>query len=146
MIYSASLPIRIFLVDDYQTVLWGLANLIKGEYPRMQLIGTASNRSEALSGIVQHRPHVVLLDDDLDDESILGFIPKLTVLGNHHILILTSKPYSSLLLRQALACGACGVLCKDAPAAQILHTIECVHSDGKCTHCDGRWSGQMSLI
>lgn len=142
----ASQPILVFLVDDYQTVLWGLANLIKGEYPRMQLIGTASNRSEALSGVVQHRPHVVILDDDLDDESILGFLPNLTALGSHRVLILTSEPYSSELIHQAHASGASGILCKDIPAAQLLHTIECVHYKGCCEHNDDYWSKQMRLI
>ena len=32
-------PIRILLLDDHRSVLWGLEKLIVGEHPRMQVVG-----------------------------------------------------------------------------------------------------------
>lgn len=130
--------IRVFLVDDYQTVLWGLAKLIQGESPRMQLVGTAGNLSEALAGLKQHHPDVVLLDDDLVEENVLDYLPQLVAIGQHRILILTSEQYPLEFIRQLIALGASGVLDKDVPAAQLLSAIELVHSAG-------HMSGNMSL-
>jgi DNA-binding NarL/FixJ family response regulator len=123
-------PIHVFLVDDYQTVLWGLAKLIQGEYPRMQLIGTASNLSEALSGLKLHHPDVVLLDDDLVEENILDFLPQLVEVGQHRILILATEQYSLEFTQQLMELGACGVLSKGVPADQLLSAIEHVHTEG----------------
>lgn len=123
--------IRIFLVDDYQTVLWGLAKLIQGEFPHMQLVGTASNLTEALSGLKQHHPDVVLLDDDLAEENILDILPQLVALGQYSILILTSEQYSPEFTQQIVTLGACGVLSKDVPAAQLLSTIERLYGEDK---------------
>lgn len=122
--------IRVFLVDDYHTVLWGLAKLIKGESPRMRLVGTASNLSQALFSIKHHHPDVVLLDDDLEDGDVMDILPQLVALGHHRIIILTSEQYSLELTKQVIVLGASGVLSKDAPAAQLLSAIECVHREG----------------
>ena len=34
--------IRILLLDDHRSVLWGLEKLIEGEHPRMQVVGKAT--------------------------------------------------------------------------------------------------------
>lgn len=130
----ATPSIRVFLVDDYQTVLWGLAKLIQGESPHMQLVGTASNLSETLSGIKQQHPDVVLLDDDLEEDNVLDILPQLIVLDHPRILVLTSEQYSFEFTRQVIAHGACGLLSKDVPATQLLSAIECVYREG-------RWPG-----
>lgn len=122
--------IRIFLVDDYQTVLWGLAKLIQGEFPHMQLVGTASNIDDALAGIKQYAPDVVVLDDSLADEDILDILPQFVAIAHQRILILTSEQYSSEFIQQLIALGACGVLNKDVPAAQLLSAIELVNNEG----------------
>lgn len=135
----ASATINIFLVDDYQPVLWGLAKLIQGEYPRMLVVGAASTRSATMMGVSQRHPDVVLLDYRLGDEDSLHFLAQLALLGKHRILMLTGQQYSSALTRKAMALGACAVLPKDTPATLLLQAIENVH-------CAGCWTGQSSLI
>jgi DNA-binding NarL/FixJ family response regulator len=117
-------------VDDYHTVLWGLAKLIKGESPRMRLVGTASNLSQALFSIKHHHPDVVLLDDDLEDGDVMDILPQLVALGHHRIIILTSEQYSLEFTKQVIVLGASGILSKDSPAEQLLSAIECVHREG----------------
>jgi two-component system, NarL family, nitrate/nitrite response regulator NarL len=39
-------PIRVLLVDDHQTILWGLVKLIEGEHG-MAIAGVARDASEA---------------------------------------------------------------------------------------------------
>ena len=41
----AAKPINVMLVDDHQTMLWGLSRLIDGERPRMQVVGTVGLRT-----------------------------------------------------------------------------------------------------
>ena len=41
-------PIRVFLVDDQQIVLWGLEKLIDGERPRMEVVGKSANKCWAV--------------------------------------------------------------------------------------------------
>lgn len=122
--------IQVFLVDDYPPVLWGLAKLIQGEYPRMQLVGTANSRNAAIAGVIQHRPDVILLDYELSNQSSLDFLSQLAVLGRHRILILIGQQYSRELTRQALALGACGVINKESPAELLVRAIERAHSEG----------------
>ena len=123
--------IRIFIADNYQSVLWGFTKLIQGEYPRMQLVGTARSACATLKCVVEKLPDVVVLDDELVDIKCLDFLPQLAAIGHHRILILTSQQYSPDFTRDALALGAGEVLSKDAPASLILNAIECVYHEGR---------------
>ena len=57
-------PIGVMVVDDHQTMLWGLSKLIDGEKPRMQVVGTARNCEEAMEQVGQLTPDVILVDVD----------------------------------------------------------------------------------
>jgi two-component system, NarL family, nitrate/nitrite response regulator NarL len=122
--------IQVFLVDDYPPVLWGLSKLIQGEYPRMNLVGSASSRNATIAGVIQQRPDIILLDYELSNQSSLDFLSQLAVLGRHRILILIGQLYSRELTRQALALGACGVINKESPAELMLCAIESAYNDG----------------
>ena len=124
MSVSNSPIIRVFISDNYLTVLWGLAKLIQGEYPHMQLVGTARNASATLKGLAIILPDVLVMDDKLVDIKCLDFLPQITTFGHHRILILTSQQYSPNFTRDAIAQGADEVLSKDAPASLLLNAIE----------------------
>lgn len=53
------------LVDDHQTMLWGLSKLIDGEQPRMKVVATANCFEQALERTEHLVPDVILLDLDL---------------------------------------------------------------------------------
>ena len=48
-------PIAVLLVDDQPAMLWGLENLIDGEWPRMTVAGKASDRDGALDHVFPMR-------------------------------------------------------------------------------------------
>ena len=123
--------IQVFLMDEYQPVLQGLAKLIQSEYPRMHLVGTATTHSTTLTGVIRHKPDVVMLDYGLGNNSTLNFLSQLAVLGHHRILMLIGQEYSPELGRRLVALGACGVISKEAPAELLLHSIECAHKQGQ---------------
>ena len=122
--------IQVFLMDEYEPVLQGLVKLIQGEYPRMHVVGTATTRSAALTGVIRQKPDVVMLDYGLGNGSTLNFLSQLAVLGHHRILMLIGQEYSPELGRRVVALGACGVISKEAPAELLLHAIECAHKQG----------------
>lgn len=120
-------PIRVLLVDDHQTVLWGLEKLIESERPKMEIAGKATNRDEALTAARLLEPDVILLDLDLNGENSLEFLPDLLSQGEVKVLILTGLRNAECQER-AMMLGARGVVQKGEPAETILQAIERVHS------------------
>jgi two-component system nitrate/nitrite response regulator NarL len=116
-------PIRIMLVDDHHTMLWGLEKLIESENPRMEVVGTASTSGEALVKAASLCPDVILLDLDLDGTSTIEILPALLSNPASRILIFTGAREQATL-DLAVFRGARGVLRKDASAEQVLKAIE----------------------
>jgi two-component system, NarL family, nitrate/nitrite response regulator NarL len=119
-------PIRVMLIDDHQTMLWGLSKLIDGERPRMEVVETATNCEEAVAKAERAIPDVILLDLDLNGCSTLDIIPALQANPASRVLILTGMREQTIL-DQAVLNGARGVLRKDASAEQVLKAIEKTH-------------------
>jgi DNA-binding NarL/FixJ family response regulator len=118
-------PIRVLLVDDNRTVVWGLSKLIQGEWPRMSLAGTAHTRAQTLNLAWAH-PDVILLDLYLDGDRTVDVLPELLRRSGGRALIYTGL-HDLRLHRDAMQCGAMGVVEKGEPAEVILDAIACVH-------------------
>jgi two-component system nitrate/nitrite response regulator NarL len=123
---AAQPPIRVMLIDDHPTLLWGLEKLINAEMPRMQVMATARNAEEALACLAHETPDVVLLDLDLDGQSGLTLLPALLHQSRTRVLVLTGERQQNVL-DQAVQKGARGILRKDASAEHVLKAIEKTH-------------------
>lgn len=132
---SIEKTIGVMVVDDHQTMLWGLSRLIDGEKPRMQVVGTARSCEEALEQVEQVVPDVILLDLDLDGKSALDILPGLLSNSASRALILTGERQQKTL-DMAVLRGARGVLRKDASAEQVLQAIERIHRGELCMDGD----------
>ena len=124
-----SSAIKVMIIDDHPTMLWGLDKLISGEKPKMEVVSTARSPEEALDklGNPSHAaPDVVLLDLDLDGRSGLELLPRLVQNPATRVLILTGERKQALL-DQAVQKGARGILRKDASAEHVLKAIEKTH-------------------
>src|SRR5213075_3130595 len=108
-------PIRVFLIDDHRSILWGLERLIESGRPAMRVVGSSTGCSEALSILDEARPDVILLDLDLGAESGLDAIPRLLAATSAKILILTGVRDESVR-QEAIIAGARGVVEKAARA------------------------------
>lgn len=115
--------IRVMLVDDHQTMLWGLVKLIESEKPRMEVVGTARSSEEALAKIGLLCPDVILLDLDLGGTSALDILPTLLLNPAARVLIFTGER-NQAMLDLAVFRGARGILRKDASAMHVLKAIE----------------------
>jgi two-component system nitrate/nitrite response regulator NarL len=115
------------LVDDHQSLLWGLSKLIEGAAPAFELAGIARDPDAALETARRTRPDVVLLDLDLDGHSGFEILPDLLAQRGLKALILSGHR-DPLLRQQAMMLGASGFIGKDQPAQTILTAIERVQA------------------
>jgi two-component system, NarL family, nitrate/nitrite response regulator NarL len=122
-------PIRILLIDDHQSFLWGVVKLIESESSTMTVIGTAADISEALVIAEREQPDVILLDIDLHGENSLDSMPLLRKTTNAFVLMLTGIRDPETHDRAVLS-GARGVVQKEEPPDVILKAIKKV-SEGE---------------
>lgn len=118
--------IKIFLIDDHRSVLWGLEKLIECEKQTMEVIGTATNSADALKLLETLKPNIILIDLDLNGESGVKLIPALMAKSKAHILVLTGTRDVSLQ-DSAIIAGAKGIVEKGETAETILKAINMVH-------------------
>lgn len=122
-----SAPIRVMLVDDHGTVLWGLQQLIDSQKPRMEVVATATDGAGAIRNAREAQPDVVLLDVDLGESNGLDILPELIVCQKGAVLMLTGVR-DQAILDQAIMSGARGVISKQVQPELLLHAIETVCS------------------
>jgi len=123
------MAIRIALVDDHRLVREGLARVL--EAAGFDLVGTGGRGHEAVSLAGTLRPNVLLLDIALPDcdglsviESVLDASPDTRVL----ILSMHSEPEYAAA---AEACGASGLIGKDASPDELVRAVRAVAAGEK---------------
>jgi len=120
------MTIRILLVDDHKTMLWGLERLIQAEGDAFQLVGSASDGIEARALCAEFKPDIVLLDLDLKGSSSIDFLPALVQNGISKVVILSANR-DQATLAAAVKAGARGVVSKEAPTDDVLAAVRKVH-------------------
>jgi len=120
------MTIRILLVDDHKTMLWGLERLIQAEGDAFQLVGSASDGIEARALCAEYKPDIVLLDLDLKGSSSIDFLPALIQNGVTKVVILSANR-DQATLAAAVKAGARGVVSKEAPTDDVLAAVRKVH-------------------
>ena len=120
-------PLKLLIVDDHLMVREGLRMLIESQ-PAMQVVGVASNRSEALDLAQRTSPDVILLDLDLAGEDGLAFLPELCKTAvKARVLILTALTDPEVH-RQAVRLGALGVVLKENASDVLIKAIDKVQA------------------
>jgi len=124
---ARTVPIRVLLVDDHKTMLWGLERLIESAQPGMLVAGVARTADEMLDLAERVACDVILLDLDLAGRSAVAELPKLALRTRAAVLVLTGE--SDLAIHEAaIINGARGVVSKVEPPDVILRAIERVHA------------------
>ena len=123
---EAKSGIRVMLVEDHRSVLWGLRKLINGEAPRMVVVAEAICWKDALKGL-RHDPDIILLDLDLGDENGLDMVTPMRQRSHAKIIILTGLR-DSRLCEEAVMRGASGFVNKLESPEVILKAISHVHA------------------
>ncbi len=135
------MKVRLFIVDDHFMVVEGIRSLLQGE-PEVIWAGSAGNGAFCLSGIVETRPDVVLMDINLPDCS--GFdlcrevrqkFPGIRVIG-------LSNYNQTSFIRNMLKAGASGYILKNASKKDLLKALRVVTLGG--TFLDPEVSRQLN--
>ena len=114
--------IRVLVVDDETVVREGLAAIL-ANYSDIEVVGQASDGIQALEGIKQNKPNVVLLDLVMPGLDGLATIPRIKEIApDTRILVVTSYAESDRVY-QAIKAGALGYTLKDATRDQLLQAI-----------------------
>ena len=124
--HDAPHRIRVFLIQGHTILLWGLQQLIKGNEPAMQLVGSAANSADALPALKTALADVILFDLDLGDENPVETIPQLMAASQARILAVTRLD-DKKIPDQAILNGARGILDKQATAETFVEAITKVH-------------------
>jgi DNA-binding NarL/FixJ family response regulator len=115
-------PIRLLIVDDHPVVRDGLRGMLAGD-PELEVVGEASDGSEALALVESLKPDVVLMDLRMPGLGGAAAIKALAEQGAEaRVLVLTTYDSDSDVT-PALEAGATGYLLKDAPREQLVAAI-----------------------
>ena len=104
------MPIRLLLVDDSETILALLQELVSRD-PEFQLVGVARNGVEAIALAQKYRPDLITMDLLMPEMDGLAAIRKLIAGGSRRIAVLTTLSGADISFK-ALEAGALEVLHK----------------------------------
>jgi DNA-binding NarL/FixJ family response regulator len=118
-------PIRVLVADDHTIVRTGIRHVLEGE-PGFDVVGEASNGTEAFELASELHPDVVVLDISMPGESGLQIAARLgTVPSPPRVLILSMHDNAEYVLESVRA-GAHGYLLKDTAATELRSAIRAV--------------------
>ncbi|HLF90633.1 MAG TPA: response regulator transcription factor [Anaerolineales bacterium] len=120
-------PIRILLCDDHPMIRVALRSMISME-PNMQVVGEATNGSEALIMFQKYRPDILLMDVNMPVMD--GLEAMVTILNDHpeaRFILLTNYDSEEDIFR-GLEAGAMGYILKDTPQSTLINAIQAVYS------------------
>jgi two-component system response regulator NreC len=121
--------IRVFLTDDHTLFRQGIKTLISTE-PDMEVVGEASNGSDAILKAAELRPDVILMDIGM--AGLSSFEATRQVRKNRpetKVLFLTMYDDEDYLV-ECMEVGAGGYVLKDSPAQQLISAIRDVNRGG----------------
>lgn len=118
------MTIRVALVDDHAVLRAGLAQLLAGE-PDIEVVGSASDGSEAVELVRRTHPHVVLMDLQMPGMDGVAATRQVVAEGGTDVIVLTSYSDADRIVA-ALDAGAVGYLLKDAEPEDVIEGVRAV--------------------
>lgn len=113
---------RVFLVDDHTMFREGLRQLIDRD-PKLSVCGDAADSEEAMRGIRECQPDVVLVDISLSGASGIDLIKSIKSEFEDMPILVVSMHDESLYAERALRAGSMGYVMKHEPAKTMKAAI-----------------------
>ncbi|MCL2660120.1 MAG: response regulator transcription factor [Acidobacteriaceae bacterium] len=124
--------IRILVADDHLVYRIGIRNLI-GNEPGFEVVGEASNGTEAIALYRELKPDVLLLDLRMPQKGGVEVVRSIAAeFANPRILIVTSYQTEDEVF-QVLDAGAQGYILKDLGREMLIEAIETVYAGKRWT-------------
>lgn len=114
--------IRVHVIEPQQILLWGIQHLINGD-TRFNVCASSTNGVDALRDAEYEKPHVILIEPELDGEDAIALIDALIQKTSAKVVLLTSNRDPSLQDRAILK-GAKGVILKTESPETLLKALE----------------------
>lgn len=124
---TAKKQITVLLADDHPVVRNGLRAFI-GKVRHLQLIGEATNGSEALDLALKLSPDILLMDISMPEMDGLVVAERLRKEAPEVKVIILSMHSSREYVTRIVQAGARGYVLKNAPSDELLHAIDAVAS------------------
>ena len=118
---------RVLIVDDHPMTRSGLAYLINHQ-PDMIACCEAQDAAEALKGVVQSKPDLVLTDFTLPDKNGLELIKDIRAVAPQLPILVISMHEESLYAERVLRAGARGYITKEEGGERLMRAIRHVLS------------------
>lgn len=119
--------IRVLLVDDHPMVREGLRSMLSGD--ALEVVGDAASGTEALRGVRELAPDIVLLDVELRDVDGLAVLRQIKAVAPRTAVLMVSMHDDPRLARRAVEAGAAGYVLKGVGRRELLASVQAV--------CDG---------
>jgi CheY-like chemotaxis protein len=116
----SGVTLRLVIADDNASVREGLREMISGE-DDLALVGVAADGVEALQLITEHRPDLVVLDNEMPRRNGLDVVR--AVHNTMPEIAIVMFTLDDRIREAALAAGAVAVLPKDTPIDTVLAEI-----------------------
>jgi two-component system response regulator NreC len=119
-------PITVFLADDHQIVLKGIASVIRLD-PELKMVGYTTDSTKIIEEVSRIKPRVLVLDmvmPDIPGVEIIRTIRKMRTLQTKVIIFTMHKDVGYVV--QAFQEGAQGFVVKDVDTAYLIEGIKAV--------------------
>lgn len=127
--------IRVLLAEDHQLVRAGFRALLNG-IPGVEVVAEASDGEQALAGIAETRPDVVLMDISMPRLNGMEATRRITRDFPGVRVIMLSMYATEEYVLQSIKAGAAGYLLKDSAPNEFGHAIQAV-AKGETYLCSG---------
>jgi|SRR5689334_6321004 len=116
--------VEILIVDDHEIVRDGVRSLIKELRPEWQICGEATNGSDAIEMVRNHKPDVVVLDIVMPNMTGFEAASRISQLGLGCRVLLFTMHESGRLTAEARRAGAQGYVLKSQASRHLILAID----------------------
>jgi two-component system, NarL family, response regulator NreC len=124
-------PIRCVIADDHALLRHGVNRLLQDESD-FEVVAEASNATDALKLVLEHRPDLILMDIGMPGPSSFEVARIIEQKCPQTRVVFLTMHEDQEYVMQGIQAGAAGYLLKDTPAQQLVSYLREVRSGGRC--------------